>query len=182
MEILVRIWQRIEKVLKEDFLTILFVTFFNILPFRLYVFYISAFNEKNSIKVFKSFFRISEFFIIILLIYIILSFFNKKIKKIISNFLLMVSTILFLTELFLLYTFSMNISSLAIQILFDTNKNEIVEFLKTYINFKYVVVCFLFLCILKMVYGKVKNIFLNILEHIFKIKILKPFLILLIFF
>lgn len=46
MEILCRMWQRIEKVLQEDFLTILFVTFFNILPFRLYVFYISAFNEK----------------------------------------------------------------------------------------------------------------------------------------
>lgn len=82
----------------------------------------------------------------------------------------------------MLYTFSMNISSLAIKILFDTNPNEVKEFLRTYINIKYIIMCFLCFYILKLAYRKIKNIFSNMLECIFKIKILKLLLILLIVF
>lgn len=84
-------------------------------------------------------------------IFTILSFFKKSIKNIIVTLILLVSIPLFMVDIFLLYNFNSIINNTNIQILFETNFNESIEFLATYLNMESIlVIIIVFLIILKI--------------------------------
>lgn len=60
----------------------------------------------------------------------------KILKNILIKTFFILSLILFIIEIFLLKNFNYLISPPVVQILLETNKNEVVEFLQTYLNVK----------------------------------------------
>lgn len=179
MNTLTNIWERIEKIFKNDFANIILIAFFNILPWRL-VGFLS--QDTIIIKILKFGFRFAEFFLLIFILFFCLSFLKEKIRKIIINILFFLSAFLFLIEIILFSLFGYIISTPVLQILLETNKNESIEFLKTYFHIKYIffiILAFIFIFGLRKVFQK---IFPMLIDFIFKLKILKIIFIFLLVF
>lgn len=102
-------------------------------------------------------FTFFEFFIttaVICLIILLLFQKIKVLKEIVIKSFFYLSFVLFIIELFLLKNFNYLISPPVVQILLETNKNEALEFLQTYLNITTLVIVFLIYFIIKILFRK----------------------------
>lgn len=154
MKFLTNIWERIEAILKEKFLFVLGITFFNYIPYGINRYFLGKYlYSPLSSKFLKFSFSFVDFFMLILGLFLIFSFFSNRIKNIFYNFLFYISLSLFIIEIFLFKTFKSLINPAIIQILLETNTNEAVEFLQTYIDIKLI---FLIFFIILLFYFSIK--------------------------
>lgn len=117
--------------LKNSFFTnissILYLSIFNYIIFCVH----KNYNFFHSLKKYNDFLFIFSTFTIF---YFIISFFNSKIKKFFSSLIIFFFSLLFLIEAILYYNFNSIISLNFIQILYETNSKETIEFLETYLT------------------------------------------------
>lgn len=173
MKILIFLWEKIEEILKKNFLLVFGIAFFSFIPYGINRYFWGKYsNLPIYLKTSKFLFSFLDFFMLVVGIGLVLAILNKKIKDYILKFLFFVSLLLFIIEIFLIFTFKTLISLTTIQILLETNKNEIIEFLQTYINLKILLVPIIFLpfyFIFKIIKKRIKiNLFKsNLFKFIF---------------
>ena len=137
MKIMKFLIKAIQDIIKKDFFIIFGIAFFNHLPYGINRYFFGKYSKLPIfIKILKDFLSFSGFFILVFGIVLILYIFNKKIKDIILKLVYFISFMLFFIEVFLIFIFKSLISPTIVQILLETNKDEILEFLVTYINLK----------------------------------------------
>lgn len=119
--------------------SILYLSIFNYVLFCIHKHY----DFFHSLKKYNDFLFIFSTFTIF---YFIISFFNSKIKKFFSNLIIFFFSLLFLIEAILYYNFNSIISLNFIQILYETNSKETIEFLETYLTLSNV----LFFCFISI--------------------------------
>lgn len=129
----------------ENLNSILFLAIFNFILFCIH----RNYNIISSLRKLNDFlFIISVFSLIYLFIYI----FNFMIKNILSKFILFSFSFLFLIEIFLFYNFQSIISLKFIQIFYETNTKETIEFLETYLTIPNILFIFFTIFILFFIY------------------------------
>lgn len=137
MKIMKFLIEAIQNIIKKDFFIIFGIAFFNHLPYGINRYFFGKYSKLPIFtKILKDFLSFSGFFILVLGIVLILYIFNKKIKDIILKLVYFLSFMLFFIEVFLIFIFKSLISPTIVQILLETNKDETLEFLVTYINLK----------------------------------------------
>lgn len=143
-----KIIEKIKKSLNEDFGKILLITILIFTSYGIERYFYGRYGDAPLyVKTLKFLFSFICFFMCGVGIFTILSFFKKSIKNIIVTLILLVSIPLFMVDIFLLYNFNSIINNTNIQILFETNFNESIEFLATYLNMKSVIVVIVLLFI-----------------------------------
>lgn len=139
---------KIQKLLNEEFGKILLITILIFTSYGIERYFYGRYGDAPLyVKTLKFLFSFICFFMCGVGIFTILSFFKKSIKNIIVTLILLVSIPLFMVDIFLLYNFNSIINNTNIQILFETNFNESIEFLATYLNMKSVIVVIVLLFI-----------------------------------
>lgn len=143
---------KVQKSLNEDFGKILLITILIFTSYGIERYFYGRYGDAPLyVKTLKFLFSFICFFMCGVGIFTILSFFKKSIKNIIVTLILLVSIPLFMVDIFLLYNFNSIINNTNIQILFETNFNESIEFLATYLNMESIlVIIIVFLIILKI--------------------------------
>ena len=132
-KIYTKMFSKIKETFEEEFIIIFIISFLNYIPYGIPRYFWGKYSEFSLIiKILKICIQFIDFFFVSFSIAVLLSFFNKKIKKIVLNIILFFSTLLFFIEALLLKLFNSNINETTIQILMETNKNEAIEFIKTY--------------------------------------------------
>ena len=173
MKILIFLWGKIEEILKSSFFLIFGITFFNFTTYGINRYFWGKYLYSPFFtKISKFLFSFFDFFMLIIGLVFILSFLNKKISNYILKIFFSISFFLFIIESFLLINFKSLINVSIIQILLETNKNEVVEFLEMYFNLKILILLIGILAvyfIIKFINSKIKfNIFKsNIFKFIF---------------
>lgn len=173
MKILVFLWEKIEKVLKNYFFLIFGTAFFSFVPYGINRYFWGKYLYSPFFtKISKFLFAFFDFFMLIIGLVFILSFLNKKISNYILKIFFSISFFLFIIESFLLITFKSLINVSVIQILLETNKNEAAEFLEMYFNLRILILPIVILAVyfvIKFIKSKIKlNIFKsNIFKFIF---------------
>lgn len=178
MKNLIKIWKRFERILENNFFLIIGITFCNVIPFRMKVFFLDI-DTDWKIKILKIGYRFVEFFLVILLLCFVLSFIKEKIVTIILKIFFIISLLLFVIEISLFKLFSMIISPELVQILLETNKNEISEFIDMYFKRRYILYFSIFVVIIYLIYKIFKYITPIIFENIIKRKVIRILIILL---
>lgn len=172
MKIMKFLIKAIQDVIKKDFFIIFGIALFNHLPYGINRYFFGKYSKLPIFtKILKDFLSFSGFFILVFGIVLILYIFNKKIKDTILKLVYFLSFMLFFIEIFLIFIFKSLISPTIVQILLETNKNEILEFLVTYINLKLLLLIIMVLLsyyFFKKLKFKIKifNKKYNILEYI----------------
>lgn len=146
---------RIYKIFNEEFGKILLITILTFTSYGIERYFYGRYGDAPLyVKTLKFLFSFICFFMCGVGIFTILSFFKKSIKNIIVTLILLVSIPLFMVDIFLLYNFNSIINNTNIQILFETNFNESIEFLGTYLNIKsiigIIVLLFIFIKLFKL--------------------------------
>lgn len=167
MKFLVIFYNKLENILKEYFWWIFGIAAFNYIPYGIVRIFLGKYkNFSSCYKIIKFILTFFEFFIttaVICLIILLLFQKIKVLKEIVIKSFFYLSFILFVIELFLLKNFNYLISPPVVQILLETNKNEAMEFLQTYLNIKIFVIIFIICFIVKAILKKI-----NKKEKIFK--------------
>lgn len=167
LKFLVIFYNKLENILKEYFWWIFGIAAFNYIPYGIVRIFLGKYkNFSSCYKVIKFILTFFEFFIttaVICLIILLLFQKIKVLKEIVIKSFFYLSFILFVIELFLLKNFNYLISPPVVQILLETNKNEVMEFLQTYLNIKIFVIIFIICFIVKAILKKI-----NKKEKIFK--------------
>lgn len=177
LAVLMIFWKKIENLLKNNFLLILGITAFNYIPYGIERYFFGRYIKASLLtKIFKFSFSFLDFFMLVLGISLVLSFFNEKVKNFLLKTLFFISFPLFLIELFLVKVFKSILNSSILQILLETNKNEAFEFIETYFNLK---LCLIIIFLGIIIYFFIKSYYkkINISEKIFKSNIIKFILI-----
>ncbi len=158
MKFLVLFYNKLENILKEYFGWIFGIAAFNYIPYGIVRIFLGKYkNFSSCYKIIKFILTFFEFFIttaVICLIILLLFQKIKVLKEIVIKSFFYLSFILFVIELFLLKNFNYLISPPVVQILLETNKNEAMEFLQTYLNIKTFVIVFLIYFIIKILFRK----------------------------
>ena len=158
MKFLVLFYNKLENILKEYFGWIFGIAAFNYIPYGIVRIFLGKYkNFSSCYKIIKFILTFFEFFIttaVICLIILLLFQKIKVLKEIVIKSFFYLSFILFVIELFLLKNFNYLISPPVVQILLETNKNEAMEFLQTYLNIKTFVIVFLICFIIKILFRK----------------------------
>lgn len=141
--------------------SILFLSIFNFILFCIH----RNYNTISSLRKLNDFLFIISVFS---LLYFFLYIFNHKIKNILSKFILFSFSFLFLIEMFLFYNFQSIISLKFIQIFYETNTKETIEFLETYLIIPNILFIFFTIFILFFIYFNL-NFILKKLININKI-------------
>lgn len=158
MKFLVIFYNKLENILKEYFWWIFGIAAFNYIPYGIVRIFLGKYkNFSICYKIIKFMLTFFEFFIttaVICLIILLLFQKIKVLKEIVIKSFFYLSFVLFIIELFLLKNFNYLISPPVVQILLETNKNEALEFLQTYLNIKTLVIVFLICFITKILFRK----------------------------
>ena len=125
-------------------------------------------NSYIFIKIIKFLLGYFNYLFLVIGIFILLSFLPKIIKKVIFLLLIVVSFILAIIDLLLLLNFRSIIGNSVVQILFETNMNESIEFIKEYINITNI----LFLILLLVIFFLISKFKIKLRNNILKIIIL----------
>ena len=156
-----KVYYKLESILKDYFWWIFGITAFNYIPYGIIRIFLGKYkNFSICYKIIKFMLTFFEFFIttaIICLIILLLFQKVKVLKDIVIKSFFYLSFVLFIVELFLLKNFNYLISPPVVQILLETNKNEAVEFLQTYLNVKIFAVIFLIYFIIKIAFKKINK-------------------------
>ena len=138
MKFLVIFYNKLENIFKEYFWWIFGIAAFNYIPYGIVRIFLGKYkNFSICYKIIKIMLTFFEFFIttaVICLIILLLFQKIKVLKEIVIKSFFYLSFVLFIIELFLLKNFNYLISPPVVQILLETNKNEALEFLQTYLN------------------------------------------------
>lgn len=158
MKFLVIFYNKLENIFKEYFWWIFGIAAFNYIPYGIVRIFLGKYkNFSICYKIIKFMFTFFEFFIttaVICLIILLLFQKIKVLKEIVIKSFFYLSFVLFIIELFLLKNFNYLISPPVVQILLETNKNEALEFLQTYLNITTLVIVFLIYFIIKILFRK----------------------------
>lgn len=153
-----KIYNKLENILKEYFWWIFGIAAFNYIPYGIVRIFLGKYkNFSSCYKIIKFILTFFEFFVttaVICLIILLLFQKIKVLKEIVIKSFFYLSFILFVIELFLLKNFNYLISPPVVQILLETNKNEALEFLQTYLNIKIFVIVFLICFIIKTLFKR----------------------------
>ena len=153
-----KIYNKLENILKEYFWWIFGIAAFNYIPYGIVRIFLGKYkNFSSCYKIIKFILTFFEFFVttaVICLIILLLFQKIKVLKEIVIKSFFYLSFILFVIELFLLKNFNYLISPPVVQILLETNKNEALEFLQTYLNIKTFVIVFLICFIIKTLFKR----------------------------
>ena len=158
MALVEKIHNKLENIFKEYFWWIFGIAAFNYIPYGIVRIFLGKYkNFSICYKIIKFMFTFFEFFIttaVICLIILLLFQKIKVLKEIVIKSFFYLSFVLFIIELFLLKNFNYLISPPVVQILLETNKNEALEFLQTYLNITTLVIVFLIYFIIKILFRK----------------------------
>ena len=151
-------YNKLENIFKEYFWWIFGIAAFNYIPYGIVRIFLGKYkNFSICYKIIKIMLTFFEFFIttaVICLIILLLFQKIKVLKEIVIKSFFYLSFVLFIIELFLLKNFNYLISPPVVQILLETNKNEALEFLQTYLNITTLVIVFLIYFIIKILFRK----------------------------
>ena len=158
MALVEKIHNKLENIFKEYFWWIFGIAAFNYIPYGIVRIFLGKYkNFSICYKIIKFMLTFFEFFIttaVICLIILLLFQKIKVLKEIVIKSFFYLSFVLFIIELFLLKNFNYLISPPVVQILLETNKNEALEFLQTYLNITTLVIVFLIYFIIKILFRK----------------------------
>lgn len=171
MDLFIKILKRIDNILKNEQETILKIFLLNFLPYAIFV--VLDTTKELWYKVIKVGYYSIKFYLLILIVIYIISFF--KYKKYLYKFLIGVSLVFFIIEIILLKEFSTIINIGIAQIFFETNMRESKEFLENYIKIQEIVILLVFIGFISIT---IKFIIKKIdIDRIFKVKFLKVLLL-----
>lgn len=161
MALVEKIHNKLENIFKEYFWWIFGIAAFNYIPYGIVRIFLGKYkNFSICYKIIKFMLTFFEFFIttaVICLIILLLFQKIKVLKEIVIKSFFYLSFVLFIIELFLLKNFNYLISPPVVQILLETNKNEALEFLQTYLNIKIFAVIFLICFMIKILFRKINK-------------------------
>lgn len=138
---IIKILDKLKKVLDEEIGKIIFISVFNSISYGVNRYFLTKYTSYSlGTKILKLVaMTLGEIFFWIF-IFFTLSFFYKKIKKIIILFVEFFVFIFGLINIFLLVNFKTLLNSSTVQIFFETNMREGKEFLISYFNIKFIII------------------------------------------
>ena len=124
-------WQKIFKVIEQEFFFIGLMMIFNFMPY-LYLFCLYNQYENAIGGLFKP-------FSVIIFMGLIINFLHGKLKKCVKYFILSISMILSLMELFIIGKYYTFITAGIISVIIGTNLHETIEFITMYFSWSYLI-------------------------------------------
>lgn len=130
-----RILDKIRNIWNENFGRILALTLLNYTVFYVVYIYLGRYaTYPIYIKIFRTIGFFYMMFMCFMAIFTAIYLINKKLSKILYDIFMVISTILFIIDFWLLYTFKAYISIAILEIILNTNKNETKEFFDSFFS------------------------------------------------